>query len=48
LREAREANFWLRILEKLDAYDSEEFKYLLKESNELKNILTAIVNNTKL
>ncbi|MCI3937108.1 four helix bundle protein [Chryseobacterium aahli] len=48
LREARETNFWLRILEKLDAYDSEEFKNLLKESNELKNILAAIVNNTKI
>jgi len=48
LREARESNFWLRILGKLDGYDSEEFKFLLKESSELKNILAAIVNNTKL
>lgn len=42
LREARESNFWLRVLGKLDGYDSEEFKFLLKESSELKNILTAI------
>ena len=48
LREARESNFWLRILEKLEGYDSEEFKALLNESAELKNILAAIVNNTKL
>lgn len=48
LREARESNFWLRVLGKLDGYDSEEFKFLLKESSELKNILAAIVNNTKL
>ncbi|WP_160140177.1 four helix bundle protein [Chryseobacterium sp. c4a] len=48
LREARESNFWLRVLEKLDGYDSEEFKDLLNESNELKNILATIVNNTKL
>lgn len=48
LREARESNFWLRVLEKLDVYDSDEFKFLLKESSELKNILAAIVNNTKL
>ena len=48
LREARESNFWLRVLEKLDGYDSEEFKILLNESAELKNILAAIVNNTKL
>ncbi len=47
LREARESNFWLRILEKLDHYDSEEFKILLKESTELKHILGAIVNNTR-
>ena len=48
LREARESHFWLRVLEELDGYDSEEFKALLNESNELKNILAAIVNNTKL
>ncbi|MET3035985.1 hypothetical protein ABXT08_07785 [Chryseobacterium sp. NRRL B-14859] len=35
-------------MEKLDGYDSEEFKALLSESNELKNILAAIVNNTRL
>lgn len=48
LKEARESNFWLRILEKLEGYDSEEFKALLNESAELKNILAAIVNNTQL
>jgi len=48
LRKARESHFWLRILEGLDCYDSEEFKTLLNESNELKNMLAAIVNNTKL
>lgn len=36
LREARESNFWLRVLGKLDGYDSEEFKFLLKESSNLK------------
>lgn len=48
LREARESNFWLRILKDLDGYNSEEFQVLLNESAELKNILAAIVNNTKL
>lgn len=48
LREARETHFWLRILEKLDAYDSEDFKNLLKECSELKNILATIVKNTKI
>lgn len=47
LREARETHFWLRIFEKLDGYDSDEFKNLLKESAELKNILAAIVNNSQ-
>ncbi len=48
LREAQESNFWLRILKNLDGYNSEEFQLLLNESAELKNILAAIVNNTKL
>ncbi|MEC5173952.1 MULTISPECIES: four helix bundle protein [Chryseobacterium] len=48
LREARESNFWLRILKNLDGYNSEEFQVLLNESAELKNILATIVNNTKL
>jgi four helix bundle protein len=48
LREARETYYWLKILEELDGYNSEEFKNLLKESAELKNIFAAIVNNTKL
>jgi len=48
LREARESNFWLRILKNLDGYNSEEFQVLLNESAELKNILETIVNNTKL
>ena len=48
LREARETCYWLKILKALDGYDSNEFNHLLKESQELKNILGAIVNNTKL
>lgn len=48
LREARESNYWLRVLKDLDRFDTDEFNNLLKESNELKNILAAIVNNTKL
>lgn len=48
LREARESNYWLRILQRLDSYNSDEFTHLLQESKELKNILATIVNNTKL
>lgn len=48
LREARETIFWLRVLQELDGYNSEEYQFLLKESTELKNIFASIVNNTKL
>ena len=48
LREARESNYWLRVIDKLGDIKSEELNRLLKESQELKNILAAIVNNTKL
>ena len=48
LREARESNYWLRIILKLRDIESEELNRLLNESRELKNILAAIINNTKL
>ena len=48
LREARESNFWLRIIKSLDENPNGELEKLLKESAELKNIFGAIVNNTKL
>ena len=48
LREARESNYWLRIILKLKDIESEELNRLLNESRELKNILAAIINNTKL
>ena len=48
LREARESNYWLRVIDKLEEVKSDELKRLLKESQELKNILAAIVNNTKI
>lgn len=47
LREARETNYWLRILKALDEIDTSEFNTLLQESLEIKNILAAIVNNSK-
>ncbi len=42
LREARESNFWLRVINAL-GYQSEEIKALLQESKELKNIFAAIL-----
>ncbi len=41
LKEIRESNYWLRILDKLKEKDG-EIIYLLKESFELKSILGAI------
>lgn len=48
LREARESNYWLRIIKALQDDGNPELEKLLKESAELKNIFGAIVNNTKL
>lgn len=41
LREMREANFWLRLIEAVDNSD-DELKYLINESEELKKILGSI------
>lgn len=46
LREARESNYWLRIIEALNDIHSEELKRLSQESLELKFILGAILNNS--
>ena len=43
LREARETNYWLRVLKELNDNNDESLESLIKESQELKNILGAIV-----
>ena len=43
LREARETNYWLRVLKELNDNNDESLELLIKESQELKNILGAIV-----
>ncbi len=48
LKEARETNYWLRILKALDETNNIELDNLIQESKELKNILGSIVNKTKL
>ena len=48
LREARESNYWLRVIKKIGDVELPELDRLLQESQELKNILGAIVNNTKI
>ena len=43
LKEMREANYWLRILEKVESKRPTRLALLVKESSELKNILGAIL-----
>ncbi len=48
LREMRESNYWLRIIDRtVDAIDKQELESLLKVSSELKNILGSIVQKTR-
>jgi four helix bundle protein len=42
LREARETNYWFRVIDKLKLGDYEQRKYLLQESKELKLIFGSI------
>lgn len=48
LREARESNYWLRVIKALERSENEQLESLIQESKELKNILASIINNTKL
>lgn len=48
LREARESNYWLRVIKALERSENEQLESLIQESKELKNILVSIINNTKL
>ena len=47
LREIRESNYWLRIIQSININDNDELIYLIKESIELKNILGSIVQKTR-
>ena len=44
LKEIREANYWLRIMESIKIGDQVELDRLNKESNELKSIFGSIYN----
>jgi four helix bundle protein len=48
LKEIRESNYWLRILGDLDLPKKRDTDILIKESEELKNILGAISKKTSL
>jgi len=47
LKEARETNYWLRLLEKSNLIPKEKLSALLKESEELKKILASIIVSSK-
>ncbi|OGP64393.1 MAG: hypothetical protein A2170_03605 [Deltaproteobacteria bacterium RBG_13_53_10] len=47
LKEAREANYWLRLIKASNLDSGEELDYLLGESEELRKILTSIVKTSK-
>lgn len=49
LREMRESNYWLRIINEINENITlkNEIDFLIKESNELKNILGSIVQKTR-
>ena len=47
LKEARESNYWLRLIKFSDLGKGEELDYLLKESEELRKILTSFVKTSK-
>jgi four helix bundle protein len=47
LKEARESNYWLRLIKVSGLTTGNELDYLLKESEELRKILTSIVKTSK-
>ena len=44
LKDARESNYWLRIIIALGKTENPELKRLAQESKEIKNILASIIN----
>lgn len=44
LKEIREANYFLRIFNKLKIGNTAKCEYLVKESSEIRNILASIIN----
>jgi four helix bundle protein len=47
LKEARETNYWLRLLEASDLVPKEKLTEIIKESEELKRILASIIVASK-
>ena len=47
LKEIRETNYWLRIIDKIEIADAGKTKILLNESSEIKKILGAICSKVR-
>lgn len=47
LKEARESNYWLKLIKASELVKGDELDFLLIESEELRKILTAIVKTSK-
>jgi four helix bundle protein len=47
LKEIREANYWLRIIDRIEIADGSKTKTLLNESSEIKKILGAICSKVR-
>jgi four helix bundle protein len=47
LKEARESNYWLRLIKVSELTKGDELDFLLGESEELRKILTSIVKTSK-
>jgi len=47
LKEARESNYWLRLIKVSELATDNELDFLLKESEELRKILTSIFKTSK-
>ncbi|MCH8326880.1 MAG: four helix bundle protein [Bacteroidetes bacterium] len=47
LKEIREANYWLRLIEGLDIGSTDKIDSLIQESNELKKILGKILSTSR-
>ena len=48
LKEARETEYWLKIIFEIELVGKQVLTDLLKEVNEIIKILTAIIKNTKI
>ena len=46
-KEARETNYWLRLLQATSAENNKELSFLIEESDELKKIFASIIIKTR-